>query len=287
MATDLTAASEALNDGERVRTDSIVSALERFLDQAQSLASDLIVMTKTLSYVKAEELRAVLTKSALTPLETAQTDDQTSTLISSEPVRTPMVAFDPVTTLEVVIVPSPSSPNPGTPVSFNSHGTTYFAGSGPGVFPANGFEWTFGDGASCSTALANCVPNDRNPQHAYGAVGTYSVGLQVTDSKLRTGRASAIVTVVASTAPVAAFTFSASSIVAPAIVNFDASSSLTPSGAAIAAYRWDFGDGTTAVTVASATTKHIYANAGSFVVTLTVTDTIQISSTSEMVTITA
>ena len=65
LPTDLTPVPEAPNDGERLRTDSIVSALERFLDQAQALAGDLIVMTKTLSYAKAEELQTVLTKSAL------------------------------------------------------------------------------------------------------------------------------------------------------------------------------------------------------------------------------
>jgi PKD repeat protein len=119
---------------------------------------------------------------------------------------------------QVVISTSPSAPNPGTVVNFNSNGTTYFPGSGVGSF-----AWTFGDGFTSAAA---------NPTHAYLAVGTYNVGLSVTDSKGRTGIGNATVTVVAVTPPVppvAAFTFSPPSPAlgggASVTVNFDASTS--------------------------------------------------------------
>jgi len=72
-------------------------------------------------------------------------------------------------------------------------------------------------------------------------------------------------------APTAAF--SASAQVAGEASSFDASGSTASaqSTGGIASYRWDFGDGQTATTP-SATTKHSYSKAGTYTVTLTVTD---------------
>lgn len=53
----------------------------------------------------------------------------------------------------------------------------------------------------------------------------------------------------------------------PLTVAFDASGSTDDRG--IASYKWDFGDGTTSTAIA---TTHTYENAGTFIVTLTVTD---------------
>jgi PKD repeat protein len=53
----------------------------------------------------------------------------------------------------------------------------------------------------------------------------------------------------------------------PLTVAFDASGSTDARG--IASYKWDFGDGTTSTEIA---TTHTYENAGTFIVTLTVTD---------------
>jgi PKD repeat protein len=158
---------------------------------------------------------------------------------------------------------SPGSPIAGSTVFFSSNGTTYFPGSGPASF-----AWTFGDGGTSAAP---------NPTHVYSSVGTYSVGLAVTDNKGRTGVGSASVSVVAVTPPtppappVAAFTFSAASFVHPATVNFDAGTSTSPSGAAITNYRWNFGDGTPIVNTASVTTNHVYNAAGAYTVSLIVT----------------
>jgi PKD repeat protein len=54
----------------------------------------------------------------------------------------------------------------------------------------------------------------------------------------------------------------------PLTVAFDASDSTDDRGV-IASYKWDFGDGTTSTAIA---TTHTYENAGTFIVTLTVTD---------------
>jgi peroxiredoxin len=69
-------------------------------------------------------------------------------------------------------------------------------------------------------------------------------------------------------APVAAFTRSPASGVAPLAVFFDAAESADPDGA-VASYAWDFGDGAVS---AGATATHTFATAGTYSVTLTVVD---------------
>jgi PKD repeat protein len=68
--------------------------------------------------------------------------------------------------------------------------------------------------------------------------------------------------------PVAAISSNVSSGVAPLAVSFSGAGSSDADGS-IASYAWNFGDGTTATGVTASKT---YANAGTFVVTLTVTD---------------
>lgn len=70
-------------------------------------------------------------------------------------------------------------------------------------------------------------------------------------------------------APVAAFSASPASGVAPLAVQFDASASSDADGA-ITGYSWSFGDGSTATGLR--VTSHLYSIAGSITVTLTVTD---------------
>jgi len=56
----------------------------RKLGEEQALAGQLEVLTKTLSYAKAEELQALLTKSALSQRGSVQVDPRTNTLIISD-----------------------------------------------------------------------------------------------------------------------------------------------------------------------------------------------------------
>ena len=69
-------------------------------------------------------------------------------------------------------------------------------------------------------------------------------------------------------APTAAFTTSANGLT----VFFDGSGSSSPVGT-IATYKWDFGDGTLPITTTSPTISHTYGSGGSFIATLTVTNT--------------
>jgi PKD repeat protein len=200
----------------------------------------------------------------------------------------------------VVITASPSTPTPGTQVNFNSDGTTYYSGSLPLAFPVS-FSWTFGDGGSCSTAntLGCGTGTAADPNHIYLGVGTYGVGLSVTDNKGRTGVGNATVTVAAvvppppPVSPTASFTFGPTTVHAGVTsVLFDGSASKDSLGrsgpTATLTYVWNFGDGTppTAPSAAS-TVNHTYAVLGPSSATLTVRDTVTgLSNTSAAQTVT-
>ncbi|WP_170981522.1 PKD domain-containing protein [Nocardioides dongxiaopingii] len=117
--------------------------------------------------------------------------------------------------------------------------------------------WTFGDGATGSGATAT---------HAYATGGTYQVGLTVTDDRGATATATRQVTVAPANAlPTASFTSAATDLA----LHLDASGSLDPDGA-IASYAWTYGDGASGT---GAQADHAYAAAGTYPVTLVVTDT--------------
>jgi PKD repeat protein len=118
------------------------------------------------------------------------------------------------------------------------------------------YAWAFGDGATGSGVTAS---------HTYAAAGTYTVTLTVTDSFGATARTQRSIIAVAPNQPPVA-TFSATAVGASATV--DASGSSDPEGSALT-YAWTFGDGATGSGV---TASHIYAAAGTYTVTLTVTD---------------
>jgi type IV pilus assembly protein PilQ len=72
----------------------------RRLSEEQALAGQLGVLTKTLSYAKAEELQALLTKSALSQRGTVQVDPRTNTLIITDLPERLTTANDLIGTLD-------------------------------------------------------------------------------------------------------------------------------------------------------------------------------------------
>jgi PKD repeat protein len=118
------------------------------------------------------------------------------------------------------------------------------------------YSWNFGDGSAISTAA--------NPSHTYAAAGTYQVSLTVTDNDGATNTATQPVTVAAKVGPIASFTNTPTKLA----VSFVSTS--TDSAGTITGYSWNFGDGSGASTAANP--SYTYAAAGTYQVTLTVTD---------------
>ncbi len=118
------------------------------------------------------------------------------------------------------------------------------------------YAWTFGDGGTATGVTA---------AHTYATSGVYTVGLTVTDAGGVSASTSQQVTVTApNQPPTAAFTTARAGLT----ISADGSTSSDPEGP-IASYAWDFGDGSTG---SGATVSHPYSSAGSYPVTLTVTD---------------
>jgi PKD repeat protein len=130
----------------------------------------------------------------------------------------------------------------------------------------SGYQWSYGDGGNGTGAT---------PSHTYAAAGTYTVTLTVTDNRGATASATTTVSVTASPSPPPAT--NQAPVAAPGgpyagtaalAVAFNGGGSFDPDGS-ITAYQWSFGDGSTGSGVAP---THAYAAAGSYTVTLTVTD---------------
>ncbi|WP_313477351.1 PKD domain-containing protein [Microbacterium sp.] len=122
------------------------------------------------------------------------------------------------------------------------------------------YEWDFGDGTTPST--------EASPTHTFGEAGTYSVRLTVTDEFGATATASVEVAALANQPPVAVI--GEPSCDALSCEFSGADSSDPDSGDAVTAYSWDFGDGSAAAS--GVTASHTFAAAGTYTVTLTVTD---------------
>ena len=124
------------------------------------------------------------------------------------------------------------------------------------------YAWDFGDGS-----IGQGTPST---SHTYLADGVYQVVLTVTDNGGANSNVTQTVTVNSSSnaPPSAQFIMNTTSGAVPLTVTFDASPS--SDDGQIAGYEWNFGDG--GVTDSGRTAMHIYNQAGTFTVTLRVTD---------------
>ncbi len=138
------------------------------------------------------------------------------------------------------------------PVSFDGSASSDTGGS------IVSYAWDFGDGTTAQGATAS---------HTYSTAGTYLARLAVTDSLGEIDTATTTVTVT-DEPPVAAFAAGVATPEAGQSVSFDGSASSDSDGS-IGLYAWRFGDGHTGT---GQKPSHTYASAGTYPVTLTVTD---------------
>jgi len=175
-----------------------------------------------------------------------------------------------------VFVTSPSTPVVNQVVFFNGSGSSASTGH-----TLTRYAWDFGDGTT-TVGVASST------NHTYTTAGTYTAALVVTDDASVTARTTGSVTVSAAgaVAPTARFTFSPTAT--PGVnqtLFFNAAQSTAGTGHTLSTYAWDFGDGS--IGAGSAPT-HAYTRAGTFVVTLVVTDEAgQTGTTSTPVTVAA
>ena len=120
---------------------------------------------------------------------------------------------------------------------------------------ASSYLWDFGDGTTSS---------EPNPSKTYTVSGTYKVTLTAYgESGHATTFSRVLVQPPQLTPPVAGFTFSDTSGMAPYTVNF------TNTSLNAVSYLWDFGDGATSTLVHP---SHAYTSGGNFTITLTATN---------------
>ena len=168
---------------------------------------------------------------------------------------TQAVSVNEVAPPAVDFVFSPTEPAVNQQVFFNASA----AQASPGRTIVS-HSWAFGDGST---------GNGVTESHRYARTGEFAVTLTVTDSAGRTGTATKMVTVGAGQAPTAQFTVSPSVIRVNTAFFVDATVSTAPAGRTITRYQWNFGDNQIRE---GARVEHAYGAAGTYTVTLTVTD---------------
>ncbi len=133
------------------------------------------------------------------------------------------------------------------------------------VNPVTSWAWDFGDGATSTV---------QHPVHVFGVAGTYSVTLTATGPGGSGALTRTDLITVAEPPPVAGFGVSATNGVRPFAVTFTDTSTN-----AITAWAWEFGDGGTS---SEQNPVHVYTDAGTFSVRLTVTGPGGVDSSTEL-----
>ncbi len=126
------------------------------------------------------------------------------------------------------------------------------------------YTWNFGDATSTT---------GQRVTHVFHQIGNGFVALIVQDQRGARAYTTVPVTVVTQL-PIVRVKASSTQIVAGGTVTFDASNSTAPLDRPdnrIVSYQWDFGDGTQLTTTAPVT-RHAFATAGTYTVTIQATD---------------
>jgi subtilisin family serine protease len=183
-------------------------------------------------------------------VRTALVSNATANVLSGVPANTPnlLVYSGFISVGPVPPVANFTTSCPALTCSFDAGSST--------AQPAATYGWTFGDATSGS---------GKTVSHSYAAAGTYTVTLTVTDANGTGSKARSVTVVVANQPPVAHFTVTCPSLQC----TFNGSTSTDDVG--VVSYTWAWGDGRSE-THTGAMSNNTYASAGTYSVTLTVTD---------------
>jgi PKD repeat protein len=168
-----------------------------------------------------------------------------------------------IATSQVTVVNVPPTADAGGPYSGQVGTPIAMAGTGTDPGPVDQktltYQWSFGDGTHGSGQLVS---------HSYQKAGNYQATLTVIDKDGGRATDTATVQVWAANQPPTAVISGPTSGLVGQTLTFSGSGSSDPDGQ-IVSYAWDLGDGTTA---SKAKVSHSYNAAGTYQVTLTVTD---------------
>jgi PKD repeat protein len=162
-------------------------------------------------------------------------------------------------TTKATIIAAPVA-NAGGPYNWTAGSALSFSGSAS-TAPSGQtltYSWSFGDGGTATGAT---------PTHTYTTANTFTVSLTVTDTSGGTNTASVSAVIAAAPAANAGGPYNQ---IPGQSITFNGSKSTGPSGQTLA-YAWTFGDGATGTGV---NPTHAYTAAGTYTVSLTVTDPI-------------
>jgi PKD repeat protein len=134
--------------------------------------------------------------------------------------------------------------------------------------PISTYTFDFGDGYVVPAQAQSTA------KHTYRAAGTYWVRVTVTDTAGKRGHTEQIVTVATGDSPpVAMLRVSPTSGPGPLLVVAYGSGSTDTDATPISTFTFDFGDGYVVGPQSSPKALHTYKSAGTYTITLTVTDT--------------
>ncbi|MFG6463802.1 S8 family serine peptidase [Roseateles sp. DXS20W] len=166
------------------------------------------------------------------------------------------------------------------------------ASTAPGTRSITGWAWSLTSGAAIASFSG--ATNSATASLRTSGIGAVTVQLTVTDSLGQTATTTRTLTVTAPAAPTVGIVASASAVAAGTPVTFDGSSTTAATGFTIASYQWavsaapaGLASFTTATNAATAAVSTLGSSSGTFIVTLTATDSLgQTGSASTTVTVT-
>jgi PKD repeat protein len=158
--------------------------------------------------------------------------------------------------LQPAFTATPGAPAANQTVLFDASSS-----QAPANNPIVNYSWAFGDGRTGT---------GRTTTHQYATPGTYVSRLTISDAAGRSAHTSQSITVSPGVNPVAQFTFSPVPVLVDRAVHFTAVQSTAAPGRQLVGFAWNFGDGLSGGSGMQVT--RTFSRAGSFTVTLTVTD---------------